>query len=80
MLVELCNRYDEFKWFYFTSFYIFLKHGWTAFMTACKGGHLSTAQFLFTQGVDVNSKDIVRYVLCIDIINNDFMIVGFDMR
>jgi hypothetical protein len=48
-------------------------------MSACKGGHWSVAQFLFTQGVDVNSKDDVRYALCTKIINNDFMIIGFDM-
>jgi uncharacterized protein YabE (DUF348 family) len=48
-------------------------------MLACKGGHLSVAQFLFTQGVDVNSKDDVRYALCTKVIDNDFMIIGFDM-
>ena len=48
-------------------------------MLACKGGHLSVAQFLLTQGADVNSKDDVRYVLCTKIISNDFMIIGFDM-
>ena len=56
-------------------FYLVLQDGKTALMGACAGGHFLVAQYLTTQGVDIDATDYVSCNICLQCIHYNLNLV-----